>query len=313
MSRNDAALFVGIAAVWGTAFVATKAALDSFPPVTLASLRFSLAALALFVVVFAARKRWLPNGRGDWLPILTGGAFNIGLHHALLFAGQQYVSAALAATLLGLVPVATPVFARLARHDDSLSATGAIGVLVGFLSVVLMAQLDPDDLSASVGAGLVLASAIAWVLGAVLTREDDATLSPVSLQAWTLLVGAALLSLATLVLPGESLAPLAVTSATPEALGWLVYLALIPGAAGFFAYFRLLDRIGPIQAGLLEYAIPPFAALFGFVVLRETLDATTIAGFFGVFVAFLLVKSDSIAALLDRRRDRAESVDSQSD
>ncbi|KTG08626.1 hypothetical protein AUR64_18340 [Haloprofundus marisrubri] len=313
MSRSDAALFVGIAAVWGTAFVATKAALDSFPPVTLAALRFSLAALALFAVVFAARKRWIPSGRGDWLPILAGGAFNIGLHHALLFAGQQYVSAALAATLLGLVPVATPIFTRLSNHDDSLSVTGAVGILVGFLSVVLMAQLDPTDLSASVGAGLVLASALAWVLGAVLTREDDATLSPVSLQAWTLLVGALLLALATLALPGESLTPAALSSASTDALGWLVYLALIPGAAGFFAYFRLLDRIGPIQAGLLEYAIPPFAALFGFFVLQESLAETTVVGFFGVFVAFLLVKSDSIVAALARHRERGEPVDSRSD
>ncbi|WP_224449372.1 DMT family transporter [Haloprofundus salilacus] len=313
MSRRDAALFVGIAAVWGTAFVATKAALDSFPPVTLAALRFSLAALALFAVVFALGTRRVPTGRGDWLPILSGGAFNIGLHHALLFAGQQFVTSAVAATLLGLVPVATPAFARLSRHDDSLSATGAVGILVGFLSVALMARPDPGDLSASVGAGLVLASAVAWVFGAVFTREDDATLPPVALQAWTLLVGALLLAAAALALPGESLGSLAFASATPKALGWLVYLALIPGAAGFFAYFRLLDRIGPIQAGLLEYAIPPFAALFGFFVLEETLDATTVVGFVGVFVAFLFVKADSIRTALDRRRNRTTSADSRSD
>ncbi|WP_101294939.1 DMT family transporter [Halegenticoccus soli] len=298
MNRRNGLLFVGLAAVWGTAFVATKAALASFPPVVLAAFRFDVAAAALFAVVAATGRRWRPRGRGDWAPVIAGGAFNIGAHHALLFAGQQYVASAVAATLLGLVPVLTPAVARVLRPDERLSPTAAAGIVAGFVGVALIANPDPADLSANVGVGLVLASAVAWVLGAVLTREDGAALPPISLQAWTLLVGAALLHLAALALSGESIAAV---EATPAALAWLAYLALVPGAVGFFAYFRLLDRVGPIQAGLIEYAIPPFAALFGWLVLGETLTPGAVFGFLAILAAFLLVKADAVRSVVRAR------------
>lgn len=292
MTRRDAAAFVGLAAIWGTAFVATEAALVTFSPVVLAALRFDLAAVALFAVVFATGRAWRPHDWGDWLPILTGGVCNIGLHHALLFAGQQYVTAAVASTLLGLVPVLMPVATRLVRPDERLPPRGIAGVLVGFAGLILIANPDFGNLAASVGAAFVLGSAIAWVVGSVLTREDDATLGGLALQSWTLLVGAVSLHLAVLALPSESLA--IALDAAPAALGWLAYLAVVPGAIGFLVYFRLLDRLGPIEMGLIEYAIPPFAALFGWVVLGDGIDPRTVLGFLAILGGFTLVKAGEL-------------------
>jgi drug/metabolite transporter (DMT)-like permease len=299
MNQRDAAAFVGLAALWGTAFVATDAALASFPPVLLAALRFDIAAAILFAVVFASGREWRPSGRRDWAPILAGGALNIGAHHAFLFAGQQYVSPAVAATLLGLVPVLTPAVTHVARPAERLSATGAAGILVGFVGVALIADPDLADVGGNLGVVLVLASAVVWVFGAVFTRGDRSTLSSLPLHAWTILAGAVSLHVAALALPGSSLAA---STPTLEALGWLVYLAVAPGALGFFAYFRLLERLGPIQMGLLEYAIPPFAALFGWLVLSVSIASRTVLGFLAILAAFLLVQGGSIRRALRERR-----------
>ena len=293
---RDAAGFLTLAAVWGTAFVATKAALADFPPVLLAALRFDIAAVLLFALALGGRRRVRPAGAGDLRPIATGGLFSIGAHHALLFSGQVYVTSAVAATLIGLIPVLTPMTTRLLRSDESLDAVSALGVLVGFGGLLVIARPDPRNLAANAGALFVFGSAVAWVLGAVTTREDDATLRPLAMQAWMALVGAALLHVAALAL-GQGLGD---ATATAGGLGWLVYLAVVPGAGGFLLYFRLLDRLGPIQAGMLEYAIPPFAAAFGWLVLEETLAPGTVRGFLLVLVAFLLVKRRALRAGLRR-------------
>ena len=319
--NRDALGFLTLAALWGTAFVATKAALADFPPVLLAALRFDIAAAVLVAVAVTSGPRLRPAGRGDLAPILAGGTFSIGLHHALLFTGQQYVSSAVAATLLGLIPVLTPVAARVARPDDRIDAVGAVGLLVGFGGLVLIADPDVGRLAALVHAGggatdpaggvaggiggqganigalFVFASAVAWVAGAVTTREDDATLDPLALQAWMAAAGALLLHVAAAVV-GQSPAAL---DPSGGGVAWLVYLAVVPGAGGFLLYFRLLDRLGPIRAGLLEYAIPPFAAAFGFLVLGETLAANTVGGFTCILAAFLLVQRAPIRAALRRR------------
>ncbi|QLC34970.1 DMT family transporter (plasmid) [Halarchaeum sp. CBA1220] len=291
MARRDAALYLALAASWGTAFVATDAALDTVPPVPLAALRFDLAALLLVGVVLATGRSFRPRGWGDWAPILVGGLCNIGLHHALLFAGQRTVPPAVAATLLGLVPVLTPAVTRFARPDERLSALGVAGVLVGFGGVVLIADPDPSNLAASAGVGLVLASAVAWTVGAVFTREDDADLGGLALQAWMLLVGALALDAAAFAIPGQSFA---MAAFPPETTLWVLYLAVVPGAAGFLVYFRLLDRLGPIEMGLLEYVIPPFAAVFGWLVLGEGIEASTVGGFLAVLVGFCLVKAGAL-------------------
>ncbi|QLG62502.1 DMT family transporter [Halorarum salinum] len=293
---RDAAGFLALAAVWGTAFVATKAALADFPPVFLAALRFDLAAGLLFVVAVASGRPIRPAGAGDLRPIATGGLFSIGAHHALLFSGQVYVTSAVAATLVGLIPVLTPVATRVLRPDERLDALGAVGVIVGFGGLLVIARPDPRNLAANAGALFVFGSAVAWVLGAVTTREDAATLHPLATQAWMALVGALSLHLAALAL-GQGVAD---ATATAAGVGWLVYLAVVPGAGGFLLYFRLLDRLGPIQAGLLEYAIPPFAAAFGWLVLDETLSPDTVTGFSLVLLAFLLVKRRALRAGLRR-------------
>jgi len=299
VSRRDVGLFLALAAAWGTAFVATKAALASVPPVLLAALRFDVALVVLLGVALASGVRLRPT-RADVAPVLTGGVFTVGLHHALLFAGQQYVTSAAASVLMGLVPILTPAAARLVGHADRLDARGLVGVGVGFLGVVLMA--DPGDGVAAdsgvLGVAFVLGSALAWVLGAVLTREERASLGALAAQVWMAAVGVVLLHGAALLVPGQSFAA---ATPTPAAAAWTLYLAVVPGAAGFLVYFHLLGRLGPVRMGLLEYAIPPFAAAFGWLVLGETPSVATGLGFLAVCCAFALVAGGALRATVRRR------------
>lgn len=229
-------LFCTLSAVWGTAFPATKAALEYLPPVTLAAVRFDLASLALFAYAVATGTALRPRSREDATVVLSGGALTVGTHHAFLFAGQQYVTAAVAAVLLGVIPVVTPALTRLTPGGTRLSPVGLVGVLVGFAGVVVIADPNPARLASEslLGVGLVLASALVFVLGAIYISEQSPDLHLVSRQAWTMLVGALLLHLAAVGLPGEPSVPGLVPLRGVAAIG---YLAVVAGAFGFGLYF----------------------------------------------------------------------------
>ncbi|RDI71748.1 DMT family transporter [Halopelagius longus] len=301
MRHRTTAVFLLVSAVWGTAFMATKVGLGSLPPALFAAVRFTLAAALLFCLASARGDRLRPRTRAEWVPVLTGGVFTIGVHHAFLFTGQQYVSSAVAAVLLGLIPVVTPALTRLTASTERLTPVGAVGVTLGFVGVVVIADPDPSNLLGSElrGVVLVLASAVAFALGAVLTHDAKSALPLVSTQAWMMVVGAAFLHVTTLALPWESYAD---ASWTPGALAALAYLSVVAGAGGFLLYFWLLGRIGPVEVSLMEYVIPVFAAIAGWVALGETLDANTVAGFVTIFVGFVLVKRESIRSELRRMR-----------
>ncbi|SFR33073.1 DMT family transporter [Halogeometricum limi] len=307
MRHRTTAVFVLLSAIWGTAFVATEVGLDSLPPTLFAAVRFDVAAAVLFGLALVRSDRLRPTARAEWVPILAGGVLNIGVHHAFLFSGQVYVDGAVAAVLLGLIPVITPALTRLTASRERLSPVGAVGVLIGFVGVVVIANPDPANLVDSnlVGVALVLASAVAFALGAVVTHDADSTLPFVSTQAWMMLVGAVVLHATSAALPWESVAA---AEWTPAAVASLLYLAVVAGAGGFFMYFWLLDHVGPVEVSLLEYVIPVFAAVVGWQVRGTGLDATTVAGFAIIFVGFALVKRADIRREWGRLRGVEENA-----
>jgi len=63
---------------------------------------------------------------------------------------------------------------------------------------------------------------------------------------------------------------------------------------------------------LLEYVIPVFAALTGWLALGESLSASTVAGFALIFAGFLLVKGRALRGEL-RRWDGRDGVVSGDD
>jgi len=295
-------LFLLLAAVWGTAFPATDAGLADLPPVLFAAVRFDVAAVLLFAYVFATDTDWRPRGREDYAYVAIGGTFAIGAHHALLFAGQQYVTGGVAAVLLGLVPVVTPALARVVSPGEEFTARTAVGVALGFLGVAVIANPDPANLADSVaGVALVLAAALAFAVASVGTHARDPDLPLAATQAWMMAVGAVVLHAASLAVPGDGFAA---AVWTPDALAALAYLGAIAGAAGFLLYFTLLDELGPIESSFIEYVIPVFAALGGWLLLGQTVTATAVAGFACIFAGFVAAKYPAIRAEL-RRLDAA--------
>ena len=299
MRYGTAVLFVLLAAVWGFSFVAARAALPYIPPVALAALRFDIVAVVMVTYATRTTDRWYPQTRQEWWSIVVSGALFVAAHHALLFAGQQYVTSAVAGVVVSLDPILAAGLAWLLLADERLDRLGIVGLVCGLLGVAIIANpgVESVDATTMLGVGLVFLSAAAFALGAVLTRRFRTDLPVQTMQAWMMVVGAPLLHLVAVVLPTPGFE--AIEWTTPALLG-LAYLALIAGAGGYLLYFVLLDRIGPVEVNLISYAAPVFAAIGGWVVLGETIALRTVLGFVVITAGFGLVKHEALAAELGR-------------
>ncbi|MFB6151780.1 MAG: DMT family transporter [Haloarculaceae archaeon] len=297
MSRyRNLALFVALSAVWGTAFVAIKAGLSEFPPVLFAALRYDIAGAVMLGYAVVRVDQWRPTDRRGWAAVAVGAALLIAAYHAFLFVGEQSTTSAAAAVVVSLSPVLTTLFARLLLPDERLSPLGVAGAALGLVGVATVAQPDPSQLLSRdvLGNLLVFAAALSFAFGSVVTTWLDAGLEIETMEAWSMLGGAALMHLASLGL-GESAA--AVTW-SPRALMALGYLSLVSSALGFLVYFDLLDRLGPVEINLVSYVAPVFAALTGFLFLDEVVDEWTAAGFLLIFAGFALIKRSALRSEL---------------
>ncbi|WP_331235809.1 DMT family transporter [Natronorarus salvus] len=293
--HRTAVLFLTLAVIWGVAFAAISAGLAYLPPVLFAAIRYDVAGVLVLAYAAWRVEYWRPRTRADLLSVLVGGTVIIAAYNALLFVGQQSVTAAVAAVVIATNPILATGFARGLLPAERLSLPGIVGLLIGLLGVGFVARPDPSNLLASdvVGTLFVLGAAVSVALGSVLVQRLDPAISTEGMTGWSNLLGALCLHLVSLGLPGESVAA-AVWSV--EALFALAYLAILASAVGYLIYFELLSRVGSIQVTLISYATPVFAALGGYVWVGETIDLATVGGFSLICVGFALVKRRAIRA-----------------
>jgi drug/metabolite transporter (DMT)-like permease len=284
-------LFVSLATLWGTGFVAIDAGLTYFPPVLYAAVRYGGAG-AILLGAAAVRGHSRPRGREQWTAVLVVGTLVVAGYNTFLYLGQQYVSGATAAVVLSLSPVLTAVLSAPLLNADGPGRVGTVGLACGVGGVTIVA--DPSGLttlsSGVAGMGLVLVGTTVFALGTVLLQGIEDTPPLPAMQGWGMSLGGALLGVAALV-RGESTAAVAVT---PRSLAALAYLTIGSSVVGYFLYFRLLERVGPTQINLVAYLEPIGAALAGWVILDETVPPATVAGFLVILFGFALLKREAL-------------------
>ncbi|GGN20035.1 DMT family transporter [Halarchaeum nitratireducens] len=300
--RTTATMFVALAAFWGTSFVAIQTGLHAFPPLLFAALRFGIAGLVVLGYAAYTTARWFPRTRAEWLQVTIGGVLVIAVYHGLLYLGERHVPGAVAAVIVSLAPILTAVFASLVLSEDSIGGVELVGFGLGILGVVAIAAPGGGAL-AGVGlvpVGLVVLGTATFALGGVLTRPLATSLPLRSMQAWTMLVGAALL-FGGAGLRGESFAAI---HWTPGSIASLAYLTGISGVLAFLLYFELLDRAGPSTVHLVSYLEPVVATVMSVALLGQGVGPTTAVGFLAVFTGFVVVERDRFA-VFDDARERA--------
>lgn len=291
--NRDIFLFGVLAIVWGTSFVAIEVGLETLPPVLFAAFRLDVAALLFVGAVVALGLPWHPRTHVDWALVGVGSTLLIGVHFALLFLGQSYVSSGVAAIVLSLIPIVTPALALAVVPKMRIRAPGVVGLFLGLAGIVVIALNGGGVGGQAIGVGLLFASAISFALGSVLTERlvARATVPVVSLQAWSMAGGAGLLHAISAAHPGESMAELQPTS---DALLALAYLGVVATGGGFLAYFLLLERVGATELSLVNYAVPVVAAVVGWAALGEAITPGTVVGFTLVVLGFALCKIDAL-------------------
>jgi drug/metabolite transporter (DMT)-like permease len=273
-----------LGALWGTSFLFIKLGLQSFPPLTLVSLRLLGAAVLLYALLRLRGLR-LPRTRRGWGDLVFIGVAGTLLPWLLITWGEQHISSGLAAILNATTPLFSILLAYVWTREEQLSPARTAGVLLGFVGVVV--AVGPDDLdlgSASTRGELaVLAAAACYGVAALYGRRAFRGMPPLVPAAGQMITGSvALVPIALLVDGLPSAAP------TTGALVGVAGLTLIGTVLAYILYYWLLERLGAARASMVTYLLPPFALLYGWIWLREPLHPNALLGL-SLVVAGILV------------------------
>jgi len=261
--------------VWGSSFLWIKVAVQEVGPATLVGFRLLIGLLGLAVVV-AVRRPALPRDRRTLIVLGVLGITNTALPFILISWGEQFIDSAIASILNGTVPLFTIVIAHLALHDDRITTPRILGLVTGFLGVVVLMSRDlgAESRAGSVlGQAAVLAAALSYAGSSVFARRNLRLVDPV-VQAFLPLIAADSVAWITAL---ASEAPLQIPRLpiTWLALAWL---GLLGSCLAYLLYFHLLHAVGPTRATMVTYVFPVVGVILGVVFLGELADWHLVVG-----------------------------------
>ncbi len=290
---TDLVLLAGLGVLWGGAVVAIKVAVDDIPPFTQVALRTLMAAALLYGVL-----RWrgltLPRSAYLWWRFTVLGLLGATIPFTLNAFGETRVDAALAAILLGSMPLFTIVLAHLFTSDEPMTWRRAAGVLLGFAGV--LALLAPDAISGRggdvIGQLAVIGAAVSYAGAAVYAYRLREVPVPVLSVAHLICATAIAWPLALVIDRPWTLTPAA------DAVIALALLGLVMTGVAALMFYRLLASAGATFASQVNYLVPAFGAIGGAVLLGETLEVHTL-----VALALILAGVAAVRAATRRRSD----------
>lgn len=271
--------------IWGSSYLATKILVTHEPPLFAASLRFMLAGMLLGA--FA----WWRSGPPRFsvtelrhLVIIIPGA--VVISNGCNVVAMQHVASNVSALLNSTPALIIAWLGTFGRRAEPLSPRAWVGLAVGLAGVVLV--LSPGDSDSPPGTLgwqlLILVGCMAWSLATIYFRNATTLNAPTMFLALQMLIGGAIL-LALAAATGEPLA-MTWTAASTAAFLWLTIMS---SCLAFSAYMFLAVHTTPAVVGTYAYVNPAVAALLGWLVLGEALNASRIAGMAVILLAVALV------------------------
>ena len=275
------AAMISIYFVWGSTYLAIRFAVETIPPFMMAAARFLVAGGILYLW---RRLRGDPRpSRLEWRSAaIIGGFLLVGGNGCVVWAEQRVFSGItsliVASAPLWIALIDRLVLSRLASTRQRYPPLTALGVVVGFVGIVLLVgpgQLIGLSGSASggvdpLGGGVLLLGSLLWSIGSLYTRHARLPASPLLGTGMEMLAGGAgLLLLSTLT--GEW-ARLDLAAIAPQSAWGLVYLIFFGALVGFGAYTWLL-RVAPTSlVSTYAYVNPVVAIFVGNLLAQEPLS-----------------------------------------
>ncbi|MFZ5768159.1 MAG: DMT family transporter [Bacillota bacterium] len=284
--KGFAALLLAIL-IWGSTFVATKDALQAFPPTTLAALRFLFA--VAFLLPFHLRRRLRSPSPPLRISVLMGftGGF---LYFALQNLALVYCRAGTACLILASIPVFTALASRLFLNE-LISPARVGGIFLSISGVAVLVWSESSRLlegALNLGGPLLIGAAMAWAAYTVIGRKLSHTFDPILATFQTTLWGVLFLL------------PLALLETQPVygnlgAESWLVllYLGVIASALPIFLWNYALKTYEASPAGVYLNLVPLVAIALATLFLRERLTFLEVVAGLMVLTGVVLAERHS--------------------
>lgn len=280
--------YIALAAVslfWGTTYLGIRISLESFPPLYLMAIRYTISGGLLLLGAVLAKVEFPPRRELQRTALI--GIIAIGLGNGCLMFAELWIPSGLAALFVTTSPFWMLAMDALLPGGEPLHRPAIGGMLIGFTGVALLVAPDllKHSFSGNIVSGFLLLQlgCAGWCFASILQKRTKATAHSI--------VSGAIQQLATGIfffLPAMLFHP-PLSQPTPKALMGLIYLVLFGSIVGYSAYIMALERLPVAIFSIYCYVNPVVAVFLGWLFYREPFGVQELIAMLAIFAGIAVV------------------------
>ena len=275
--------------VWAGNFVLARSLVDLLPPVSMASMRWSLAFILLLPFVYSRLWRDRKLLVKHWKIITLLSLFVVAAFNTTVYLGVQHTTATNATLLQSSIPILVLILSVI-FFSEKISIKQLLGVcfsFVGVLVIIAKGQLDVLlAFSLNTGDLWILIAVSCWTVYSVLLRYKPAQLDGLSFLGASIFIGN--LILYPLVYWELQYVDINSFQVTWQISSAVMYLAIFPSLLAYFFWNRAVAEVGAARASLFIHLLPVFGALLATVLLGEAMQIFHLIGIILIFIGIYL-------------------------
>jgi drug/metabolite transporter (DMT)-like permease len=283
---------LAVVLIWGVNFTIVKIALRTWLPLPFNSIRFTVATLAMLVIL-RLRGESLSLRRRDVLPMLLLGLGGHTIYQWLFINGLARTTPGNTSLLMATAPIFVAVYSHVLAMERA-NRTVWAGILLSFGGVVLLILGGADGIHLESGAIagdlMVLGASMLWAAYTVGSKPLLGRYSATKLTALAMVAG-----VPPLILTGWSDMMRQDWAAIPP-MHWLamLYSALISVVIGYTLWGISVKRVGNARTAIYSNVTPVIAVVTAFLVLGDQFTLLQMLGAAVVLAGLLLTRQGRV-------------------
>ena len=285
---------LGALILWSSSFVAIKFAYTTYPPITLAVVRFIVATLILGALTLLPQNR-VKLEKKDIFTVVICGLTGIMLYAVLQNIAMQWTSASSATLIIASYPIIT-LLLESAIYKTKLSALKIVAILIAIVGVVILSYVKPSSRVEGelLGILLLVIAGVVWAVYNFMTKKVVNRYPPITLLFYSTLFGTILMLPLALLERAQWKAP------TLTSFSMMMFLGVFCSVIAFLLYNRGLKTMAASTVTSMLNLVPIFGVLFSWLLLGEQVTPRKFIG--GAIVIF--------GVMLSVRKSKTEQVSS---
>jgi drug/metabolite transporter (DMT)-like permease len=282
------AAFACIYVIWGSTYLAIRFAIETIPPLLMASVRFVIAGAVLYcwARIRGAQKPTLTQWRSAGII----GALLLLIGNGGVTLAEQRIPSSIAALIIATVPLWIVLQDWIWHGGARPNRRVVLGLALGLLGVLLLVgpgRVVGESAIDLLGVGILMISTTSWAAGSLFSRKADLPKSPLLATAMEMLAGGVLL-LAAGVVTGEP-ARLNLDALSLRSVLALGYLTVFGSLVAFTAYVWLLRVVAPARIATYAFVNPVIAIVLGWWLAGEAFTLHTLVAASVIIIAVVLI------------------------